>query len=81
VTQPADITVKLGKTAKFSVTVTGSGPFTYQWTKNGSSIIGATRLAYTTPPTIVTDNNAQFAVTVTNSVGNVTSRSATLTAQ
>jgi len=79
--QPVPQTVKLGKTAKFTVTVTGSGPFTYQWTKNGANITGATRAAYTTPATTLADNNARFSVTITNTVGSVTSISATLTVQ
>ena len=79
--QPADQTAKLGKLAKFTVTATGSGPLSYQWTKNGTNITGATRAAYTTPATTLADNNARFAATVSNTVGSVASRSATLTVQ
>ncbi len=80
---PANATVNLGQTATFSVTVSGTGPFTYQWQKNSgtgaANITGATSASYTTPATVAGDNNATFDVMVSNAVGNVTSASATLT--
>ena len=36
--QPIDQTVALGGTATFSVTATGTGPFTYQWRFNGTNL-------------------------------------------
>src|SRR6185295_14603086 len=63
--QPANQTVTAGQTATFSVTASGSGPLTYQWTKNGTNIPGATNASYTTPPTTAADNGAVFRVTVT----------------
>lgn len=80
-TQPADITVSVGQTASFSVAVTGTTPFTYQWRKNGVNISGATNFSYTTPPTTAGDNRSRFSVFVTNSVGNTTSNDAILTVQ
>jgi hypothetical protein len=78
-TQPIDRTVNVGKKTTFSVTATGTAPLHYQWTKNGTNIIGATKTFYTTPPTTLADNGSVFAVTVSNRAGSVTSRSATLT--
>jgi hypothetical protein len=78
-TQPANQTVTAGQTATFSVTATGTSPLTYQWKKNGAAISGAASATYTTPATAISDNNAQFTVTVTNSVTSVTSSAATLT--
>jgi hypothetical protein len=78
-TQPARQTVVAGQTAMFSVTATGTGPLSYQWYKNGAVIGGATSATYTTPATTSADTGAQFAVTVNNAVGNVTSSAATLT--
>ena len=78
-TQPVDTTVTVGQTAKFTVTATGTKPLSYQWTKNGVNITGATNPSYTTPPTTLADNGSLFAATVTNSVGSVTSNNATLT--
>ena len=63
----------------FSVTATGTGPLSYQWQRNGTSISGATGASYTTPPVTNADNGAQFKVIVSNSLGSVTSNAATLT--
>jgi hypothetical protein len=77
--QPASKTVTVGQTASFSVTATGTASLSYQWQKNGAAISGGTSPSYTTPATASTDNGALFAVVVSNSVGKVTSNSATLT--
>ena len=77
--QPTNQTVTAGQTATFSVIASGTSPLTYQWTKNGTLISGASSASYTTPPTVASDNNAQFSVTVTNSVNSVPSNAATLT--
>ncbi|MGA2889654.1 MAG: immunoglobulin domain-containing protein [Terracidiphilus sp.] len=78
-TQPQSTTVTVGQTATFSVTATGNPAPTYQWSKNGTAIVGATAASYTTPATVATDNGALFSVIVTNTVGSVTSSNATLT--
>ena len=77
--QPTSQSVTAGQTATFSVAATGTAPLSYQWQKNGVAIGGGTSSAYTTPATTTADNGAQFAVTVTNSIGNVTSNTVTLT--
>jgi hypothetical protein len=81
VSQPASVTVPLGQPVTFSVTATGTGTLTYQWYKNGVAISGANSSSYTTPATVAGDNGAVFTVTVSNSVGSVTSGPATLTIQ
>jgi hypothetical protein len=78
-TQPADITVKVGKTAKFTVTATGTAPLKYQWRKNGVEIAGATKASYTTPKVVAADNGSLFSVVVSNAAGTVTSNTAVLT--
>jgi Bacterial Ig domain/Immunoglobulin I-set domain len=78
-TQPASQTVTAGQTATFSVTATGTAPLSYQWSKNGTAIAGATAASYTTPATANTDNGAQFVVVVSNTAGSKTSNAATLT--
>jgi hypothetical protein len=78
-TQPANKTVTVGRTAKFTVTATGSTPLSYQWRKNGVNIAAATKSSYTTPPTTAADNGSLFSVVVSNSAGSVTSNNATLT--
>ncbi len=78
-TQPANQTAASGQTATFTVVATGTSPLTYQWQKNTANITGATRATYVTPAITTADNKSQFRVVVTNSAGNVTSNSATLT--
>ena len=78
-TQPGSQTVTAGQTASFSVLATGTAPLGYQWKKNGSNIAGATASNYTTPATTLADSGAAYAVTVSNSAGNVTSSNALLT--
>ena len=78
-TQPAAQSVTAGQSASFSVAATGTAPLTYQWKKNGSNISGAISSAYTLPATAIGDNNAVFAVEVSNSAGTVISITAALT--
>ena len=78
-TQPANQSVSTGQTATFTVVASGTAPITFQWSKNGSAISGATSASYTTPATVIGDNGATFSVVVTNSAGSATSNTATLT--
>ena len=78
-TQPTDQAITSGLTATFSVTASGTAPFTYQWQLNGSPISGATAASYTTPAESTSSSGAHITVVVSNSVGNATSASATLT--
>ena len=77
--QPASAKVAAGQSASFSVAATGTAPMTYQWSKNGAAIGGATSSTYTTPAETSADNNAGFKVTVSNAAGSATSTAATLT--
>jgi plastocyanin len=76
--QPVSQTVAPGKTATFSVQVTGTAPLTYQWSKSGTVIPAATSASYTTPATTLADNSAQFVLVVSNSAGTSTSTAAAL---
>jgi len=78
-TQPANQTVTAGQTATFSVVATGTAPLTYQWQMNGAAITGATAASYTTPVTTAPNSGELFRVVVSNSAGNITSNSVTLT--
>jgi hypothetical protein len=42
VTQPQSVSLLAGQTARFSVGVSGTAPFSYQWYKGGTEIVGAT---------------------------------------
>jgi beta-galactosidase len=77
-TQPTSQSASVGSTATFTVTAGGSGPFTYQWLKNGVAITGATSASYTTPVLLSTDNGELYTVTIGNATGTVTSTAATL---
>jgi hypothetical protein len=77
--QPRAQSVTAGQAATFSVATTGAAPMTYQWSRNGSPIIGATSSLYTTALTAEADNGSQFTVRVGNSAGYVVSIPATLT--
>ena len=76
--QPVSQSILAGQTATFSVTANGTSPVSYQWSKNGAAISGATSSSYTTPTETSSDNGAQFTVVVSNSVGSGTSNIATL---
>ena len=75
---PQDLTIISGDTAAFSVTATGTEPFTYQWLKNGAALAGATNRAFSIPGAQARDAG-NYAVTVANVAGAVTSRAAVLT--
>ena len=78
-TQPAAQSVITGETATFTVTATGTSPFSYQWKKNGVNIPSATSDSYTTPATSISDSGLAYSVVVTNSAGMATSNDARLT--
>jgi hypothetical protein len=78
-TAPSSQTVTAGQTATFSVVAGGTGPFSYQWQRNGVDLAGATSTSYTTPATTTADSGAVYRVVVTNAAGSTTSAGATLT--
>ena len=74
---PTSQTVALGSPVTFSVTATGALPFSYQWLREGAELPGRTNASLTLDRTEASDVG-NFAVRVTNSGGNVTSRNAVL---
>ncbi len=77
-THPASQSVALGGSVTFSITASGTAPFTYQWRKNEQPINAATNSTLTLANVQSTDAGS-YDVVVTNSVGSVTSNAATLT--
>jgi hypothetical protein len=73
-------TLAIGQIATFtvSISVTGNLPLTYQWSKNGVSIPGATAPIYQTAPVTLADSGTQMSLSVANSLGSATA-TATLT--
>lgn len=71
--QPADTTVLLSATARFSVAAKGRG-LRYQWQKNRVDIPGATSPIYTTPATTLWDMGSEYRCLVSNAGGMIRSR-------
>jgi hypothetical protein len=76
--QPLPLNVVAGKGASFSVSVSGTAPFAYQWYKDNSALSGATSSSLSIASVASTDAGS-YTVKVSNSAGSVTSTSAALT--
>jgi hypothetical protein len=74
---PLDQTVAVGGTATFSVTATGTLPFSYQWRLNGTNLSGATASSLVLANVQLADAGT-YSVVVSNVVGSVTSSNAIL---
>ncbi|MBI2514185.1 MAG: putative Ig domain-containing protein [Opitutae bacterium] len=77
-TPPVDALVATGRDAVFSVVASGSGPFRYQWRRDGTPIAGATAASLIVPAATAVDI-ARYDVVVSNHVGSTTSAAAMLT--
>jgi Immunoglobulin I-set domain len=77
-TQPQAVAVAEGQTAMFFVQVSGRGPVTYQWHRNGVAIAGATRPVHQIHAATLADDQANYTVVVGNDSGRTTSSAATL---
>ncbi|HWA27736.1 MAG TPA: immunoglobulin domain-containing protein [Lacunisphaera sp.] len=77
-TSPQSLTVGAGGSAQFSVTAAAVPEAKYQWLFNGNPISGATGAAYQLSG-VQAAQAGNYAVTVSNELGSVTSAAATLT--
>ena len=75
---PVSVTVTAGQSATFSVTASGTPPFTYQWFNNGADV-GTNSNTYVISSPTVQDTGAQIKVQVSNNLGSATSSPVTLT--
>lgn len=82
---PTSTTAAIGFEATFSVTVTGSAPTTFRWSRNGVALPGAAGtvapnnpVATLTLPRVAASDAGNYTVTVTNAFGSATSATATL---
>ncbi len=78
ITPPANQTVTVGGSVSYSVSAIGTGTLGYQWRKNDTVITGATSANLALSGVQFSDAG-NYRVTVSNSVGSVTSNSASLT--
>jgi subtilisin-like proprotein convertase family protein len=85
---PAPVMVRAGETASFNVIATGTPEFTYQWSREGTPIAGATGETYTKTNAALTDagthsvvlGNITGTANVTTALGVVTTAPTTATA-
>ena len=76
-TQPVSQTLLPGGIITLSVSPSGSPPLTYQWSRNGVAISGATAAAFTLSPLQSADAGS-YVVKITGPAGTVTSNPATI---
>jgi hypothetical protein len=76
-TEPQSQTVTVGQSVSFSVVASGTEPLSYQWSLNGTALVGATNSALTLN-TVQPADAGSYTVGVTNFAGSVTSAVATL---
>lgn len=79
-TQPANLSLVTGTSGSLTVQAAGTAPLSYQWSKGGVAIAGATSSSYTISSASAGDAGS-YTVRVSNSIGNVTSSAATVTVQ
>ena len=77
-TQPTSQTASLGGTLTLSVVATGTAPVSYQWSRGGVIIAGATSATLALTNLQASDAGA-YTVAVSNAGGTVTSNAATVT--
>lgn len=77
-TGPTDQSTTVGNSATFSVSVSGTGPFMYQWYVGGVVIAGATSASYIKSNAQLSDDGKLYSVQVTNVAGSVFSGTAKL---
>ena len=78
ISSPLSQSIVLGSNVTFEVLISGAGPFTYQWRRDGTSIPGATTASYTLTNVQLT-NAGTYNVLVANALASVFSSNAVLT--
>ncbi|HEY3244157.1 MAG TPA: M12 family metallo-peptidase [Phycisphaerae bacterium] len=76
--QPQSQTICLNGIATFSASVSGTGPFNYQWRKDGVDIPGATQSSYTIDP-VAAGSAGSYTLFISNACVSVSSDPAVLT--
>ncbi|HEY2952433.1 MAG TPA: lamin tail domain-containing protein, partial [Verrucomicrobiae bacterium] len=78
-TQPTNITVIEGNNATFTVQLARMLGATFQWSRNGTNIPGATFNSYSFGPVTLADTSNRFRCFIANSLGTTNSNEAILT--
>ena len=78
VSEPDDVAVAIGQNATFSVTATGTAPLRYWWYFNTNTLVQSGASATLTITNAQLSDAGMYSVTVSNPVGVVSSRFATL---
>jgi hypothetical protein len=76
--QPSDLTISEGMPATFQVVAGGAEPLHYQWSLNGVRLIEATNAALVIDSSKFSDQG-DYAVTITNQFGSISSTNISLT--
>lgn len=84
VIQPHSQTNLVGSNVTFTVAVSGSPPFNYQWRRNGANLSDTNRISGSLTDTLILTNlqtidAGQYSVMVTNEAASITSSGANLT--
>lgn len=77
-TQPQSTTAAIGAAVNFSASASSTAGLSYQWSKDGSPLAGATTNQYSIP-SVSTSDAGSYMVTATNGFGSVSSKAAVLT--
>jgi len=75
---PATQAVQGGQTVAFGVTAAGAQPISYQWRRNGASVLGATNASLTLT-NVGTADAASYSAVISDAFGSLTSAVAVLT--
>ena len=78
-TDLADPVVGEGGSTSLGIDALGDAPMQYQWLRNGNAIGGATAATLAVGPVRLVDAGTTYAVQLSNAVGELSSRTATLT--
>jgi len=79
ITGPQNQSTPMGNSATFSVTASGTPPFSYQWQLNSAPISGATASSLTVSNVTLAQSGESYTVIVSNCAGTATSAAAVLT--
>jgi hypothetical protein len=75
--QPSNQYKAAGQSVTFSVTATGTGPLSYQWSKDGAPLLGANSASYYIAA-VSAEHVGRYSVSISNAVGSVLSQEAEL---